>query len=148
MLRRVVQDDASTLARLRQAMWEEMNPGEPVDPSFRERTSVYWDAMLGDAGAAGWLVEVDGEPIGMVTLLLHHHPPLPWGERRRGYVTGVYVAPEHRRQGHGRALLQAAIAFGREHGLQQLELRTSEQGRLLYTALGFTSHELLMLKLD
>lgn len=148
MIRRATPDDAYTLARLRQAMAEEMRPDEPRDPSFVERTFVYWYERLESEQALSWLAEVEGRPIGMASLLCHHHPPLPLGERRRGYVTGVYVVPEQRRQGHGRALMAAVIEYGREQKLQRLELRTSPSGRPLYTTLGFQPQEVLMLRLD
>ena len=148
MIRRATPDDAYTLARMRQAMAVEMRPDDPRDPSFVERTFVYWYEMLETEQAFGWVAEVDGQPIGMASLLIHRHPPLPFGERRRGYVTGVYVLPEQRRQGYGRALMEAVIAYGREQHLQRLELRTSTTGRPLYSALGFEPQEVLMLRLD
>ncbi len=148
MIRRATLDDAYTFARMRQAMAEEMQLDAPSDASFRERTYVYWYAMFEAQKAVGWVAEVDGRPIGMASLLLHHHPPIPFGERRRGYVHGVYVIPEYRRQGHGRALMNAVITCGHEHGLQRLELKTSEAGRSLYTALGFEPYEILILRLD
>jgi GNAT superfamily N-acetyltransferase len=96
----------------------------------------------------GWIAEQNATPIGMAMLLLRDHPPRPTGEARRGYVTSVYVMPQHRRQGVGRALMEAVIAYGREEGLQRLELRTSEQGRVLYERVGFTPQEVMMLRLD
>ncbi len=148
MIRRATTDDAYTLARLRQAMAEEMRPDAPRDQSFVERTFVYWYEMLEREQACSWLAEVERRPIGMASLLFHRHPPRPWDERNRGYVTGVYVVPEQRRQGYGRALMEAVIAYGREQKLQRLELRTSPGGRPLYAALGFRPQEVLMLPLD
>ncbi len=95
----------------------------------------------------GWVVEVDGRAVGMALVLLHQHPPRPYGPIRRGYVTSVYVAPEHRRHGHGRALMEAIIVWGREHGLQRLELRSSDDGRALYEAVGFERQDLMLLYL-
>lgn len=148
MIRHATVDDACTLARMRQAMAAEMQPSAQTDPSFRERTFGYWYEMFVAQKAVGWIAEVDGAAIGMASLLLHHHPPIPFGERRRGYVHGVYVAPEYRRQGHGRALMDAVIAYAREHGLQRLELKTSDAGRSLYSGLGFEPYEILILRLD
>ncbi len=148
MIRRATVHDAYALAWMRQAMAEEMQPRVLADASFRERTFVYWHEMLEAEKVVGWIAEVDGAPVGMAALLLHHHPPIPGGERRRGYVHGVYVAPPYRRQGFGRALMDVVTEYGREHGLQRLELKTSEMGRSLYTALGFEPYEILILRLD
>ncbi len=148
MIRRVSLDDAYIIARMRQTMWEEMRPEESATAAFREAMFVYWYEALESGRAVGWIAEQGVTPIGMTMLLLHHHPPRPTSEARRGYVTSVYVAPEHRRRGVGRALMEAAIAYGREQGLQRLELRTSEQGRALYEAVGFRPQEVMMLRLD
>lgn len=144
MIRPAVPDDAYTLARMRHEMWDEMDPDRPAGPDYRERLFVYWYETIAAGTTLAWLAEVDGQPVGMVALLLHFHPPLPTTERRRGYVTAVYVVPAHRRQGLGRALMEQVIAYGREHGIQRLELRTSPMARPLYEALGFRAHELLM----
>jgi len=147
MIRRATADDAYQIARLRQAMWDEMNPDQPSSAAFREATFVYWYEQLEAEQAAGWIAEAEGRAVGMALVLLHQHPPRPYGPIRRGYVTSVYVAPERRRQGHGRALMEAIIAWGREHQLQRLELRSSDDGRELYEAVGFESQELMMLPL-
>ncbi len=148
MIRRVTLDDAYTVARLRQTMWDEMRPQDNSNAAYREATFVYWYEALDTGRAVGWIAEQGVTPIGMAMLLLHHHPPRPTGEARRGYITSVYVAPEYRRQGVGRALMDAVIAYGRAEGLQRLELRTSEQGRALYERVGFMPQEVMMLRLD
>lgn len=148
MIRRATADDAAIMAQLRDEMATEMRPDDPHDPTFRERLRQYWAEMLPDERVIAWLAEEEGAVVGMTALLLHHHPPRPFGERRRGYVTSVYVVPAYRRRGIGQALMEAAQEYGREHGLQRLELRTSEQGRSLYAALGFEPKEVLMLSLE
>lgn len=145
MIRRAVPDDAYTLARLRHEMWVDMDPARPAPPDYRERLFVYWYETLSAGTTVAWLAAGAGGPVGMAALLLHIHPPLPVSERRRGYVTAVYVTPESRRQGIGRALMEAVIAFAQEQSLQRLELRTSDAGRPLYAALGFTAQEVLAL---
>lgn len=83
----------------------------------------------------------DGETlVGMVTLgrtTLHK-------QRHIGSVFGVYVAPEARGSGVGRALLEALIARARQAGdIEQLIL-TVESGNqkaiTLYRSLGFTRY--------
>lgn len=148
MIRRAVVDDAYTLARLRVAMWDEMNPELPSTSDYREQLYVYWYETIEAGTTLAWLAEEAGRAVGMVALLLQPlqpQPPQPTTLRHRGYVSAVYVVPEQRRHGHGRALMEAVIGFAHEQGLQRLELRTSDQGRPLYTALGFTAHEVLML---
>jgi ribosomal protein S18 acetylase RimI-like enzyme len=147
LIRTATTDDAYTIARMRQAMWDEMSPDNPAPREYRESLFVYWHEMLHSGRAVGWIAEAGGA-IGVAMLLIHDHPPRPHGAIRRGYVTNVYVAPEHRRRGVARRLMETVIAYGREHGLQRLELRTSDMGRDLYESVGFEPAEFLILRLD
>lgn len=57
-----------------------------------------------------------------------------------GYITNVAVAPEMRRRGIGRALIEELIVRGRELSLSfwTLEVRESNEGAIsLYSSLGF-----------
>lgn len=148
MIRRATIEDVPTIARLRQAMWDEMNPDRPAAPAFIDATSAYWTDTFGSGRGVGWLAEHDDVAVGMAMLLINHQPPRPFGEIRRGYVTSVYVAPEHRRHGYGRALMLAMIEYGRAEGLQRLELRSTEVGRELYEVVGFRNEGYMLLPLD
>ncbi len=61
--------------------------------------------------------------------------------RHKGVIWGMYVPKELRRQGIGKALLEAAIAHARDlKGLEQINLNvvlTSKEARHLFIALGF-----------
>jgi ribosomal protein S18 acetylase RimI-like enzyme len=59
----------------------------------------------------------------------------------RAQVWGVYVTAAHRGQGHGRALVEAAIGYARSlRGVTQLQLAVTEPGKAalkLYERAGF-----------
>ncbi|HEX6115649.1 MAG TPA: GNAT family N-acetyltransferase [Solirubrobacterales bacterium] len=60
------------------------------------------------------------------------------------YLEELYVAPRHRGEGLGRALLEAAMQAARERGAVFIELGTSEDdvaARGLYESAGFTNRE-------
>ena len=60
------------------------------------------------------------------------------------YKTELYVVPERRGEGLGRALLEAAIEAGREAGAEVIDLNTSEDDTAaiaLYESAGFTNRE-------
>lgn len=71
--------------------------------------------------------------------------------RHLGDISGMYVAPEHRARGIGRALLSAAIARARNlSGLEALTLIVSAQdepAKGLYLSAGFQSYGLEPLSL-
>jgi ribosomal protein S18 acetylase RimI-like enzyme len=67
-----------------------------------------------------------------------------WSEALECYVAELYVVPELRGQGRGRALMSAAMAHARAHGADHMDLGTGEQdvaARALYESLGFSNRE-------
>jgi GNAT superfamily N-acetyltransferase len=81
------------------------------------------------------VAELDNEPTGLAWVWLKddNHPKF-------AHLYQMWVAPKNRRQGVGRALLDAAIAWARDVGAEALELNVttgnSEAARL-YGAAGF-----------
>ena len=70
--------------------------------------------------------------------------PSLWAKAGDAYLEELYVVPERRRQGIGRALLEASIEAARKAGANHLELTTGEtdtEARSLYESRGFTNHE-------
>ena len=67
-----------------------------------------------------------------------------WSPKLECYLAELYVVPQHRGHGLGRALMDAAIALARERGADYMDLGTSEDdtaARALYESLGFDNHE-------
>ncbi len=81
------------------------------------------------------------EPRGLVVLRFR---PSIWTPGLECYVAELYVEPEHRRQGLGLALMNAALAAARAQGADYVEVATSEDdtgARALYERLGFVNRE-------
>lgn len=60
------------------------------------------------------------------------------------YLEELYVVPDHRGQGLGRTLLEAAMVYARDRGAEHIDLGTSENdvaARALYESAGFTNRE-------
>ena len=91
---------------------------------------------------------------GEVTVLLAGEGPAGFAELRfrpslytgvlDAYLEELYVVPQRRGHGLGRALLDAAMAHARERGAAHIDLGTSEDdvaARALYESAGFTNRE-------
>ena len=133
-------EDWMQLARLR---WEfRLEHGTPASMTF-ERFSDEFRAFAEEALAGPWRVwvAVDGEAlVGCVWLQLVEKVPHPnrgrW-ERPLGYVTNMYVAPWQRNAGLGRRLLDEALGFATEQGVDGVVVWPSERSISFYERAGF-----------
>jgi ribosomal protein S18 acetylase RimI-like enzyme len=128
-------DDASTLrAAMAREMghdWDERHPG------WRVRFAGFWRDKQAFGAAQVFFAKCDGALVGMVIASVSdEYRGVALGQPR-GYINGVFVQPDRRRRGIARELMLAAIGWLREKGCVAVRLRASEDGRALYTTLGF-----------
>jgi GNAT superfamily N-acetyltransferase len=79
-----------------------------------------------------------------VALALLHLRPSIWTGALDAYLEELYVVPELRGQGIGRALLEATMDAARGAGAAHIDLTTGETdtaARSLYETCGFTNRE-------
>jgi ribosomal protein S18 acetylase RimI-like enzyme len=100
-------------------------------------------ARIGELIAAGETAVLLGGagPHGLAALRFR---PAIWTQALECYLAELYVVPERRGQGLGRALMEAAIELARGEGADRIELGTSEDdvaARALYESLGFSNRE-------
>jgi ribosomal protein S18 acetylase RimI-like enzyme len=82
-----------------------------------------------------------GGPYGLAVLRFR---PAIWTEALECYLAELYVVPDRRGRGLGRALMEAAIELARQKGADHMDLGTSEDdvaARALYESLGFINRE-------
>ena len=82
---------------------------------------------------------VGEEPRGLA--LLRFRPSL-WKRTLDAYLEELYVVPDRRGEGMGRALMEATLELARERGAGDIHLGTSEDdvaARALYESLGFSN---------
>lgn len=128
-------DDASTAARLLHdfnSEYDEYTPGPEV---LAERAR-----ELIETGEVTILLGGEDE-VGLVQLRFR---PSIWSDSLEAYLQELYVAPAHRGNGIGRALLERAIELARERGASSIDLGTSVDDVAaigLYESAGFTNRE-------
>jgi ribosomal protein S18 acetylase RimI-like enzyme len=127
--------DAKIVARLLHDFNTEFGEPTPGPEALAARIR----ALL---SASQILVLLAGDPPEGLALLRFR--PSLWTETLDCYLEELYVVPQRRGQGIGRALLEAAMEAARQEGAAHIDLGTSEDdtaARALYERLGFTNRE-------
>jgi ribosomal protein S18 acetylase RimI-like enzyme len=140
-VRRAAPAEAPIITSQRRAMFEDMGQADAARLDAMDAAFEPWVAERLAAGTyIGWLAEgADGAVVAGAGLWVMDWPPHQLGqEARRGNILNVYVAPDHRRRGLARRLMDVVLAYCRADGLEVVVLHARDQGRPLYQALGFT----------
>jgi GNAT superfamily N-acetyltransferase len=134
-VRRAGPEDAEAVGRLLHDFnteYDDPTPGaRPMADRMRELIA---------AGEATVLLGGRG-PDGLAVLRFR---PSLWEEALECYLAELYVVPDRRGQGLGRALMEAAMELARSEGATHMELGTGEHdvaARALYERLGFSNRE-------
>ena len=88
-------------------------------------------------------VLLTGEPEAKGLAVLRFRKAI-WSAALECYLAELYVVPELRGHGHGRALLEAVLGHARDRGANYIDLGTSEDdvaARALYESCGFRRTE-------
>jgi GNAT superfamily N-acetyltransferase len=132
-------DDVPELARLRWELYEEQNgdPGEPVE-AYVERFAAFARSALSSEDWRAWVARTDDRLVGAMWLHTVHRVPVP-GMRAGpiGYLTNVYVAPEHRNAGLGADMLDRVEGWCRERRFSLVIVWPTERSRSFYRRGGF-----------
>ncbi len=132
-VRRAANDDARAVAQLLHDFNREFDEPTPAVGELTERIS----RLLNGGDIVVLLVGDD--PDGLAVLRFR---AAIWSSGLECYLAELYVAPERREQGLGRALVEAAIREARARGADTMEIGVDEPdvaARSLYESLGFTN---------
>lgn len=145
-IRLAADHDRDEVVRLRLAFIADVRGVEAstFEPSFVDATRTYLDDVTELDRIRTWLARPAGEPggppIGIISVLRNDAPPLPEEHlAHEGYIVNLWVAPEARRRGLARTLLQTALDDAPSWGLRRMYLFATEEGRPLYEQTGFTT---------
>ena len=133
-VRRADVADAKTIGQLLHDFNSEFDDPTPGPHALAVR--------VGELLAAGEITVLltGGKPHGLAVL---RFLPAIW-DALDCYLEELYVVPDRRGQGLGRALMEAAIDLARRKGAAHMDLGTSEDdvaARALYESLGFSNRE-------
>ena len=134
-VRRAEAADAEAIGRLLDAFNREFDDPTPGAAALADRVRT-----LLPAGELTVLLAGDGPD---AVAVLRFRPSL-WEEGLDCYLEELYVVPERRGRGLGRAIMEAAIELARVEGAVAMDLGTNETdvaARALYESLGFTHRE-------
>jgi GNAT superfamily N-acetyltransferase len=131
--------DAGIIASHRRKMFSDM--GERNESALDAMCSAFlpWvERKISGGEYLGWLItNADGEVVAGAGLWLMDWPPHMIGSATRGNILNVYVERAFRRQGLARRLMETALEWCRANGVRAVILHASEEGRGLYTRMGF-----------
>ncbi|MDQ4048258.1 MAG: GNAT family N-acetyltransferase [Actinomycetota bacterium] len=134
-VRRAEVGDAETIGRLLHDFSSEFDDPTPGPRALAERVR--------ELLAAGEMTVLLGG-VGPHGLAVLRFRPAIWADALDCYLEELYVVPDRRGQGLGRALMQAAIDLARREGAAHMDLGTGEDdvaARALYESLGFSNRE-------
>lgn len=130
------------------AMWlqldrlhAEIRPDFFRDPTGPTRTARSLALVLNRDDRAILVAESGGVLVGFATVVAYETPESPlMRTRRRSHVSELVVERSHRRQGIGRALMEAAVEWSRQQGAAQVVLTVwegNETAEAFYGRLGY-----------
>ncbi len=148
-LRAATVDDAATIARHRGLMFLDMGSvtGEQSE-TLISATEPWLAEMLATGEYRGWLIQNTAEVVAGGGIHLRELPPGPdcLNVGRWGHIVNVYTAPEHRRRGLARMVMNEMLRWCSANSLDMVTLTTSGEGRPLYESLGFVGTADMKLK--
>ena len=104
---RAEKEDALTVAKLAIQMWED-NVLEELEEEFSE--------LIGSPEAAVFLGTVDGQAIGFAQCQLRHDYVEGTETSPVGYLEGIFIEENYRKQGYAKQLLAACETWAKEQG--------------------------------
>ncbi|WP_293058707.1 GNAT family N-acetyltransferase [Okeania sp. SIO2B3] len=133
-------------------MWQALGvPIDSIESNWLEITKEYIDNAREKLFYQGFIAEVDNKIVGSVSCQIFSglYPNILKAEYRKyGYIWGVYVEANYRRQGIAKKLMEEAIAYLKSLSCTKAILHASPQGKPLYSHLGFDKSNEMRLDLS
>jgi ribosomal protein S18 acetylase RimI-like enzyme len=145
-LRPAVPADARALARLRYTFRAALGTVAESEAAFLPRCEAWMAERLArSASWRCWVAIDEGRVCGMIWLFPLEKIPNPVDEpERHGYISSLYVTPEHRGRGLGSDLLTECLRACDAEGFDAIFLWPTPLSRSLYARHGFVARDDLL----
>jgi len=140
--RRATPADIETLLAHRRGMFRDMGYHDEAALAAMSEKFRPWVLARMDSGEyLAWLVIAENGAVatGAGLWLMDWPPHMVGTGPRRGNIVNVYTAPEYRRQGIARRLMDTVLDWCRTNGVDAVVLHASVEGRPLYESMGFVA---------
>ncbi len=142
MIRCYQPDDLNAIKEITALCFEDVSIDRNIESHFGQLGGHDWrwrkvrhldDDVLGDRAKGVFVYEEKSQVIGYISTRIDHQSKI-------GGIPNIAVLPAYQGQGIGRNLLQTALNYMRQQGMECAKIETLEQnpiGRFLYPDLGF-----------
>lgn len=95
------------------AMWRKFLHDKPDEPGDRTTEEINWSRVMNPSNPLRCLigVDADGKKVGFILFVVF---PFTWSVLDVCYLEDLFVAPEARRKGYAKALIEALAEVGRK----------------------------------
>lgn len=143
IVRKATVEDAALLSEVRKLQL--IDEGIAPDCDIDAELDTFFRKWLVSKDFLQLIAEENGKLLSTAAIVYYDLPPSFTNKIGvRGYVTNVYTAPEHRRKGLSKMLLEKLLENARSRGIKKIWLGASKLGRPLYEKLGFIQQESYM----
>ena len=134
-------EENSLIAKHFYQMWQDIGAADDsIESNWLEITQEYIQEARKKLFYQCFIAEVNNQVVGSVSCQIFSglYPNIFKPEyRKRGYIWGVYVEANYRRQGIAKKLMEEAIAYLKSISCTKIMLHASPQGKCLYSHLSF-----------
>ena len=143
IVRKATVEDAALLSEVRKLQL--IDEGIAPDCDIDAELDAFFKKWLVSKDFLQLIAEENGKLLSTAAIVYYDLPPSFTNKIGvRGYVTNVYTAPEHRRKGLSKMLLEKILEDAKSRGIKKIWLGASKLGRPLYEKLGFIQQESYM----
>jgi GNAT superfamily N-acetyltransferase len=155
-LREATESDIPRLGVHHRKMFEEIweKKGESIDPSVGKAIERAYAKKLKqeltDGSCKAWVIESENKIVASGTITIASLVPTPRDlSSSVAYLHSMYTEKEYRNNHFANLIVERAIQFCRNNGINRIFLNASEAGRPIYEKLGFrTAPEMMRLVIE